>query len=165
MTQPSYGQVMQLPALFTGTVPRDPDGPRMHMAVQDHFAHGIAAVLELCRRIGLDEEFAAVRRSCPITAANHSTYLGELFEGERFSVHGRLLARSEKVLHMMAFLVDQERQAVASTLEAVFLHFDLSARRSAPLPADIAKMADDLLVADSNLDWDAPVCGVLGIRS
>ena len=73
MIQPSYAQVMQLPTLFAGTVPRDPDEPRMHMTVQDHFAHGTEAVLELCRRVGLDEECAAVGPAGALTPAPHTT--------------------------------------------------------------------------------------------
>lgn len=164
MTLPTYAEVMDLPVIYSGVVPRDAGAPRIHMTVRDYFAEGSEAVLTLCRQLGLDEDYASRRGALPVTAEHHLAYFGELFEGERFSVHGRLLDRSAKALHMMAFVVDQERQALASTLEAVFVHVDAGTRRVVPFPPDIAERADRLLATSQHLSWAAPLCGVMGVR-
>lgn len=164
MIRPSYEHVTELPVLFAGTVTQDVEAPRMHMTVQDYFEQGAAAVLELCRRTGLDDEFVALHGSSPMTAEHHLTYYGELFEGDQFTVHGRFLGRSDNALHMIGFIVDQDRGAVACTLEAVFLNINLTTRRAVSLPVDIAERADYLLKADRELTWEAPVCGAMGIR-
>jgi acyl-CoA thioester hydrolase len=40
----------------------------------------------------------------------------------------------------------------------------MNTRRSSPFPDEALKKLDVLLKTHQQLDWDAPVCGVMGIR-
>lgn len=76
----------------------------------------------------------------------------------------RVLDRTEKVVHMMSFVVDRNRQSLSSTLEIVLIHVDLVTRRPLAVPADIANGFDHHITWSEGLDWPAPVCNAMGVR-
>jgi acyl-CoA thioester hydrolase len=98
------------------------------------------------------------------TAEHHLHYSSELHEGEKVSVHSRVLARSDKAAHLMAFLLDRTHGRLANTLELVLVHVDLDTRRATPMPEDVAAGFDRYVAETSALGWAAPVCGAMGAR-
>jgi acyl-CoA thioester hydrolase len=62
----------------------------------------------------------------------------------------------------MMFMVNETRGTLASTFECVNSFADLTARRTTPFPPEIGAKIDVLLTQHQALDWDAPVCGVVG---
>lgn len=95
---------------------------------------------------------------------SHIRYLREVRLGEEVSVRSRMLARSEKTLHFMHFMVRERDGALAATIEVVGAHADLTKRMVAPFPPEILEKLDPLLAAHQSLPWDAPVCGCMGVR-
>jgi hypothetical protein len=51
---------------------------------------------------------------------------------------------------------------VAATSELVGAHANLTERRAAPFPPEFAAGIDRYLEVHTKLDWDPPVCGVMG---
>lgn len=89
------------------------------------------------------------------------TYVNEVRVSETVAVHTRLLARSEKRIHFMGFLVNESTQKIAATLEALGTHADMKTRRTSPYPPQITEKLDALIAEHQNLDWEAPTCGIL----
>jgi acyl-CoA thioester hydrolase len=92
----------------------------------------------------------------------HTRYLAEARLGQAITVHSRALGRSAKRFHFMHFMVMDESGVLAATTELVGSHIDRVARRSAPMPDIIADAFDRLLLEQSSLDWEPPLCGVMG---
>jgi acyl-CoA thioester hydrolase len=60
------------------------------------------------------------------------------------------------------FMVNETTGRLAAIFECVNSFADLTLRRTAPYPAEIADRMDPMLAQDAALDWPAPVCGVMG---
>jgi acyl-CoA thioester hydrolase len=135
-----------------------------HMNVIHYLDFGATAVDALVRAVGITDVYRDERRLGVFTAEHHVRYYAELAEQNRVVVYPRVLANSEKVCHLMAFLVDDARQCLSATVELVLIHVDLSTRRPVPMPLDIAARFAEQAVFSASLGWAAPVCGVMGIR-
>ena len=61
----------------------------------------------------------------------------------------------------LLFMVNETRGTLASIFECVNSFADLTVRRTAPYPDEIAARIDTLLAKHRALDWAAPVCGVM----
>ncbi|MFC8045616.1 thioesterase family protein [Nocardia sp. NPDC057353] len=161
---PTVAQIREIPATLTADVTEREIDANGHMNVVYYLRHNIVAADALLRTIGLDDNYRAERRLGLFTTEHHLRYHSELRLGDSLAVHSRVLERSAKAVHMMAFLVDERRDRLANTLEILLVHVDLEQRRSAPIPDDLAAALDDLIAASGKLEWEAPVTGVMGIR-
>lgn len=94
----------------------------------------------------------------------HVRYLAEVREGETITIRTRALGRSAKVIHFMHFMLRDRDNALSATGELVGMHADLKARRGTPFPPAIAARYDAILAEHQGLDWEAPVCGAMGVR-
>ena len=74
---------------------------------------------------------------------------------------GRLVARSAKRLHYLMFLVNESHGKLAAIFECMNAFTDLSIRRTAPFPTEIAGKIDAWLARDTALDWPAPGSGAM----
>ncbi len=161
---PTYEQIVQLPAIFDQTVPDDFIDENGHMNIGDYFRLCSHAMWKTTISAGLGDEYIEEHEQSLFTVEQHMRYYGELRLGERFTVHARLLERSSRVVHGMAFVVDQEKGLLACTQEATLVHVSTAARSAVDIPADIAVELDALIGAGDSLGWDAPVCGAMGLR-
>ena len=161
---PSYDEITQLPETAEIVVWRDHIDANGHMNIRHYLefdARGTEATVE---DIGVDEAYRQSRGMGLFTAEHHLRYYTELLEGARASVHVRVLGRSARAAHLMAFLVDSDRRLLANTLEVIAVHVDLRTRRPAPMPPEIIAGFDRHIAASRALAWSAPVCGAMGIR-
>ena len=94
----------------------------------------------------------------------HIRYLNELRLGDTAIVRSRLIDRSDKVIHIMHFMIRERDGALAAINEVVGAHADLTARRITPYPPEVIAALDPILEAHQALPWDAPMCGSIGIR-
>ncbi|MCI0708882.1 MAG: thioesterase, partial [Chloroflexi bacterium] len=60
------------------------------------------------------------------------------------------------------FIVNDTRHELSNTFEFVSTHADLEARKTSPFPDDLATTIDSMIADHSRLDWQAPICGVMG---
>lgn len=93
----------------------------------------------------------------------HTRYLAEVHVGEMVKIYSRFIGRGEKVFHFFHFMVNEDTEKLAATTELIGIHIDMKTRRSSPLPENIAAKFDAVIAKHKALDWEAPLCGVMGI--
>jgi acyl-CoA thioester hydrolase len=163
-TLPTYDQVRQLPETSRRTVPVEFLDENDHMNIGRYLEVAAQAVWLHYGALGMGEAYIDERRLTTFTAEHHLRYLAELRLGDELSVHVRSLERSSKVLHNMAFVLDRTHERLAFTYEDTLVHVGMDSRRPVALPDDIAARLDTALADGAALDWEAPVCGVMGVR-
>lgn len=114
---------------------------------------------------GLSVDYVRETKMGSFALEQHIRYLAELHQGQRVTVYSRALGRSTKTFHFMHFMVRDQDNVLAATSEMVSAHANLSERRAAPYPPNLAEGIDQYLAEHNKLNWDAPVCGVMGIRN
>lgn len=163
-TLPDYGQVVRLPReLGPVVVPESFRDENDHMNIRHYFDLCVEAAGQVFERIGITDEYRADRGTGFFTAEHHIRYYAETRIGEEVSLYVRGVDRTDKVVHMVALLVNDTTRRLSCTLEITAIHVDLRTRSAAPFAADIAAALDREL-AYSAADWPVPVCGAMGIR-
>ena len=160
--RPTFEQVRALPELHSRVVPPEFEDFNGHMSIAHHMGIQNEAGPKFLEAMGLTQAHLAERRTSIFDAEHHLLYMGEVMIGDEVAVHGRMLDRSEKAVHGIAFLLNLTREEVASTLEWVSIHVDLDSRRPTPWADDIAAAIDEALAADA-VDWEPPLCGSMGV--
>ena len=165
MTPPTAEQVLQLRAVTEREVPPEFLDENLHMNIEHYLTLGARAVGGRCDELGLGNQAYIDELGLTVfTAEHHLRYYAEMRLGQELSVHVRLLERSAKALHAMAFLVNRSNDELAFTLEVTLVHVGMDTRRPVDFPADIADRLDAAVKEHSELSWPAPVCGVMGVR-
>ena len=161
---PSPDEVRELPLLHEMTVPPEYEDLNGHMSIGRYMGIHDDSAMPFFATLGIDETYFSQRRRGIMDLEHHLLYLDEVRVGDVVAVHSRVLARSDKAVHGMWFLLDRTRDRVANTLEWISLHVDLDARRAAPFTAELAVALDRQIQHSRSLAWEAPVCGVIGLR-
>jgi acyl-CoA thioester hydrolase len=161
---PTYEQVDEVPRHLERVVPADYIDENGHMNIGRYLELGGTALWLRCQReLGMPEDYIEQRGLSTFTAEHHLTYHAEMLEGHDVSVRVRLVARSAKVLHAVCLVVDETNRRLACTMETTVVHMDMTQRRPADFPDDVAALIDAALVADER-SWPAPLCGAMGVR-
>lgn len=161
---PSYQQVLDLPVLMEGSVAPEFIDVNGHMNIRHYLDYCAHSADVICRRVGIDDAYRSDRRMGVFTAEHHIRYFSEMHEGEKFSVHTRVLDRSTKAAHMLAHLLDRTHERLSCTVEIALVHVGMDSRRPEPFPDDIATALDAWIGESRAADWPAPSCGAMGIR-
>ena len=161
---PTYDQIVQLPVRVEEVVPPEFIDENGHMNIRHYFDAASHAMWYTCIALGMDESYNTDRSLSLFTVEQHLRYFSEMNLGDRFTVHGRLLERSGKALHGMAFVVSTESRSLACTFEVMYIHVDMTTRRSVEMPDDIAASFDAEIARGDELGWAAPVCGAMGVH-
>jgi acyl-CoA thioester hydrolase len=115
----------------------------------------------LVASFGLTSEFHQQHGTGGFDLEHHIHYLKEVQAGDQVAIYVRLIGRSAKRIHYMMFMVNETHGTLASIFECVNSFADLTVRRTAPYPDEIAARIDAQLAQHLALDWDAPICGVM----
>jgi acyl-CoA thioester hydrolase len=91
----------------------------------------------------------------------YTRYLAEVRLGEGFKVYTRAIARSKKLFHFIHFMVRERDGELSATSEMLGIHIDMRTRLSNEIPAELAAMWDRIIAEHNQLDWDAPISGVM----
>ncbi|KAA1380892.1 thioesterase [Aeromicrobium fastidiosum] len=125
---------------------------------------GGTALWQRCRHeLGMSDDYIELRGFSTFTAEHHLTYHAELLEGDDVSVRVRLVARSDKVMHVVCLIVDETHRRLACTMETTAVHVDMTTRRPTPFPDDVTALIDAAIAADDR-PWPAPLSGAMGVR-
>lgn len=162
---PTFDQVSALPVTREGHVEDTFIDENGHMNIGDYFRLTTHALWDDTHAVGVSDSYIAERDLSLFTVEQHVRYLGEMRLGDRFTVHNRFIARSGKVVHAMAFLLDQGKQRLACTMEVSWVHVNMTSRSAVNLPDDIATGFDTLIKQSADLPWETPVSGVMGVRA
>jgi acyl-CoA thioester hydrolase len=85
------------------------------------------------------------------TAEAHLRYLRELHSGDPVRVTLQLFDYDEKRLHFFEQLFHAGEGWVSATSENMVLHVDLAAKRTAPIPSDVARRLTQMKAAHAML--------------
>jgi acyl-CoA thioester hydrolase len=154
-------KITALPLVYHATIPdayRDMMG---HMNVRWYLVLYDEAGIVLFDQLGLTLGFYEQNKSGGFDLEHHLHYLNEVRIGDTITIYARLIARSSKRLHYMLFMVNETRGVLSSIMEIMNSYADLTVRRTAPYPENIAAQIDTMLDEHTALDWDAPVCGAM----
>jgi len=119
--------------------------------------------------VGMDQGYFQNHRAGSFALAQYFRYHREVRAGERVMLRSRLVARSDKLFHVIHFMTKgddraADGQALAATGEFLAAHIDMTTRRTAPLPPHIAQRIDRLIAEHTALDWPPPLSGAIKIR-
>jgi acyl-CoA thioester hydrolase len=162
MIQISPDELQQLPFCHRHTIPEAYRDAMGHMNMRYYMAIYDAAAWKLFELFGLTSTYYRESNAGGFALEHHVHYYAEVHIGETVAVYGRVLGYSAKRVHTMMLMLNEDTGRLASTLEEVGSHADLILRRTSPFPPQIAERIGRLYQAHEQLDWRAPVCGVMG---
>jgi acyl-CoA thioester hydrolase len=157
----SIAQLSKLPVYYRKTIPSDYLDVMGHMNVRWYMTLFDEAAWQFFNSFGMDRTYYKNTRNGAFALKHFIRYLAEVHAGETVAVRIRVLGRSAKRVHFMHFLINETTGSVATTMEALGSHADLTARRTSPFPDSIATALDGLIAKQNNLGWNAPLCGVI----
>jgi acyl-CoA thioester hydrolase len=163
-THPTYEQLAALPAYAEQPVPIAFEDNNGHLNVRHYLGIGSEGLDESLVSLGIPTNWPLTAGHACFSAEHHVTYIAELRTGDRMSVRVRLLGRSERAAHALVYILDETDQQLSAVFEEIFLHIDLSTRRTAAWPDDIAKAMDERIADQAALDWPADTRGCLALR-
>jgi acyl-CoA thioester hydrolase len=146
------------------TIPEEYIDIMGHMNVMYYIHIFDKATKQFFGTFGLTEEYVRSTNMGSFALEQHIRYLSEVRLGQSLTVYTRALGRSKKAIHFIHFMVRDSDGALAATSELVGAHANLTERRTAPFPPEFAERIDQYLEIHTNLDWDPPVCGVMGVN-
>ena len=141
-TLPSYDEALLLPAAPTRTVPAEFGDGNGHMNVRSYLGVFDDAEWVLFDEFGAGNDASAAGTGGMFALEQHLNYRREVLVGDEVAVHLRMLARSDKLIHFVSYLVDHTRREVAASMEAVEAYVAYDTRRATPFPPDAAAVID-----------------------
>ena len=161
---PTYEQLAGLPAYAEQPVPVAFEDNNGQLNVRHYLGIGSEGFDESLLSVGIAHNWPTKTGLACLSAEHHLTYLHELRTGDRMSVRVRLLARSEKAMHALVYVLDDTHQRVATVFEEIVLCVRLDPRGAVPWPEDVAANLDARIAEHAALDWPATTSGSLGLR-
>ena len=104
--------------------------------------------------LGLTADYFAASGMGGFDLEHHLWYPAEVRIGDTVVIRVRIIAQSAKLMHYLFFMVNETRGVVSSIFECVHAHADLTARRTAPFPAQVAAQIDAFIAA--HRAWPGP---------
>lgn len=159
--QVAMADLTDLPSYHRQTIPADYMDRMGHMNVRYYMAVFDAATWRMFADFGLDDAYFRTTENGVFALKQLIQYLAEVRPGETVAVYTRLLGLTDKRIHLMHFMVNQDTDGLAAIIESLITHANLKVRKAAPLPSEIAAAFRTRLDKDRHLAWDSPVSGVM----
>jgi acyl-CoA thioester hydrolase len=105
----------------------------------------------LFEALGCGQSYRAAMNRGPFAVETHTLYEQELVQGEQVRLSTQILGTDSKQLHVAQemYRIGDSRRVAAQ--EVMFVHVDLSTRRSAPFPRDLRARVDAAAAAHAVL--------------
>lgn len=103
--------------------------------------------------VGLGPDYIKTRNCSYMTVENHTCFIRELMQTDPVRVATRVLDVDDKRLHTFSELRHATEGWIAATVEYMFLHIDMSVRRTSPWPADLRAKLETLKLAGNAAPW------------
>ena len=154
----------QLPKTFEAKVPEKYRDVMGHMNIGWFTHYNSDAMIGLFAQLGYRVEDIKENQVGRFALETHMRCMREVRIGDEIEIYSRFLARNEKRFHVINFLLNKTTGEIASTYEIVGMSVDLRLRKSTTLPPDLCVNIDKIIEEHKQLDWDPPLCGVMGPR-
>jgi acyl-CoA thioester hydrolase len=159
--QVAMADLTDLPSYHRQTIPEDYMDRMGHMNVRYYMALFDKATWCMFADYGLDEVYFRTTENGVFMLKQFIQYLAEVRPEETVAVYTRILGLTDKRIHLMHFMANQDTNGLAAIIESLITHANLKVRKAAPLPSEIAARFGSRLHKDQNLDWDSPVSGIM----
>jgi len=136
---------------FKTVVPREWIDGNGHMSARFYSLLVFDAHWQFSDAIGLGSAYIRERNLGKNIVEGHMVYERELLEGDRIEVASRLLAVSDKGVHIAHEIFNVDKNYRAAIWEELDLHVDLNTRRAAPFPADVRAQLDAIALRFAQL--------------
>ena len=150
-----------LPVYHRETIPSDYLDVMGHMNIRWYMALYDKAIGNFFVSHGLSADFIHENQIGTFALKHVINYYAEVRVGQNVAIHTRLLAISDRRFHAMHFMINETTGQLASTIELMGTFADLKKRRATSMPSAIAANFEAKLKSDQNLEWEAPVSGVI----
>ncbi len=161
----SLDQLAPLPVVYRAVIPPAYLDRNGHMNMRWYLALYDEAGDAMYPMLGLTADYFAASGMGGFDLEHHLWYPAEVRNGDTVVIRARFIARGAKLMHYLFFMVNETRGVVSSIFECVHAHADLTARRIAPFPAQVAAQIDAFIAAHRELAWPAPVSGSMGVQT
>lgn len=161
---PTVEQVVALPVGSHQVAPAEWEDLNGHVNVTAYYSFHMSSTSEALRAMGWSEDYVQRTGHSLFSVEQHLRFYDEALVGHEVSTHLRLVDRNERFLHGVSVLVNRTTGRVANTVQFVEAHVDLSTRRPALFPPDMAGVLDRLLLEHRALDWTIPLNHDMGLR-
>jgi acyl-CoA thioester hydrolase len=121
------------------------------------------AIDELWLKLGIGPGYLKARQGSTFTAECHVRYLREIHLGDPVQISILLVAADQKRLHTFEELRHATEGWLSATSENMTIHIDMTARKTAPFPADIRTRIETLANAHSSLPRPDGIGSKIGI--
>ena len=155
---PDTSAIRELPALASQVIPERWEDQNGHVNVSFYMAIYNDSGWPMLDLIGIDERYFSERKMGLVDLDNHIRYLKELHVGDQVTAYGRFFAQDEKRIQGMVFVVNDDKDELASTIEFLSINIDLRERRSAAIPDDVAARLKAIINEHQKLSWTVPAC-------
>lgn len=155
-------KLVALPLLLRRTIPPEYQDENNHMNVRHYLTLFDDAGYPLVESLGLTLAFHQQHGTGGFDLEHHIHYLNEVHIGDTVALYYRMVERSAKRIHYLMFMINETSGKLAAIFECVNSFADLTVRRTAPYPPEIAATIDAILAQHKALDWPPPVCGIMG---
>lgn len=126
-----------------------------------YFSEGMLGFFDY---FGISDEDLSDRKIGRFALETHIRYFREVHLGDKIQIYSRFIARNEKRFHALNFMWNSTTSELSAMFEMVGMCIDMEKRRPAPIPEDLAVAIDQVIAEHGKLDWDPPLCGVMGPR-
>jgi acyl-CoA thioester hydrolase len=148
---PSYDEVLALPSAPTRVVPAEFGDGNGHLNVRHYLGLLDDAEWVLFDAFGAGNDASAAGTGGMFALEQLLTYRREVLVGDEVAVHLRLLARTEKLVHLVSYLVNHSRREVAASMEALEAYVAYETRRATPFSPAAREVLDDWIERQSVL--------------
>lgn len=155
---PSVSAIRELPALASQVISSRWEDQNGHINVGYYMALYNDSGWPMLDLIGVDKHYFTERKMGLVDLDNHLRYSSELHVGERVTAYGRFLAHDTKRIQGMVFVVNDDKDMLACTIEFLSINFDLQKRRTTVIPEDIAARLAAVTSEHQRLGWSTDTC-------
>ena len=159
--QVAMADLTELPSYHRQTIPEEYMDRMGHMNVRYYMGVFDTATWRMFTDYGLDEAYFSTTENGVFALKQFIQYLAEVRPGETVAVYTRILSLTDKRIHLMHFMANQDTNGLAAIIESLITHANLKVRKAAPLPSEIAARFRYRLNKDQHLGWDAPISGMM----
>lgn len=157
----TFEQLAALPVYNRVTVGPEHLDLMGHMNVRHYLGIFDDGSWQFFQALGMTPDYYRENQAGGFALRQVITYLAEVRSGETVTIHSRLLARAERKMHVMHFMLNETTRTLAATLEVLGAHADMRIRRTSPYPEHLAAALDAMIAAHRQLDWDVELSGAI----
>lgn len=160
---PTFDQVLDLPLALSRVITTEYADDNGHMNVRHYVGIFDDAEWEFYDQMGMGYAAAQQGMGGVFMLEQQVTYRREVLVGDEVAVHVRVLERTDKVMHSIAYLINHTRREVSAAMEGLECWVGYDSRRISAFPAEGGQALDRLIEQAAELDWQPELCGSLDL--